>query len=176
MKTDKSVLHVFDKDELQALIDQATFDYTNSLEGYDAYFKTDAKTGMPIGGFRTGAYIHAVVTNAFDLIPVYLDHIDRGYTLHPEGTQAGPGASFTIAFWKSEAEQQADLAAIHAQVESDYNAEIAAQNKLIVDRVVAQRVAAEEKKEAAALEKKRGTRYAALEKEVISALRGDKHE
>lgn len=164
------VLRQPDEQELHALVDIATTEYVDSVQGIDEYFRTDANTGRAIAGERTGARVLVLATSAFDILPQYVDHFSRGYTLHPEGTQAGPGATFTISLWKPEADQKADLAKIHAQVEADYLASIAADNKVIIDRVVAQRVAAEEAKERAVAEKKRGTRYAALEQEVKLAL------
>ena len=168
------VLRKPDEAELQTLIDLATADYIDNVDGFDEFLRTDEKTGRAIGGFRKGSYIRLQVPSGDSILTMALENLAKGYEVHPEGTLQSVGVMWTVALYKPQAERDEDLRVIREQVTAAYEATIKAENDAVIAKVVAQRIAEEERKDAAAVAKHRGTRHAAIENEVLSALSGAK--
>lgn len=130
------VLRKETKQELQALKEAATFAYKSRQHGYDAFADTDPKTGHPIAKTVIGAYAPELVLSPAQIIPTYLEKIAEGYTLHEFGTIQHVGASQHIYFYKPEAQQRADIKAIHTEVETKYKSEIEEHNNSVIARQV----------------------------------------
>jgi hypothetical protein len=131
-----SILRKEVKQELQALKDAATAAYKNRQHGYDEFADTDPKTGRPIAKMVTGSYAPELVLSPAQIIPTYLAKIAEGYTLHEFGTMQYVGASQYIYFYKPEAQQRADIKALHLEVEAKYKKEIEEHNNAVVLRQV----------------------------------------
>lgn len=131
-----SILRKETKQELQALKDAATAAYKNRQHGYDEFADTDPKTGRPIAKMVTGSYAPELVLSPAQIIPTYLARIAEGYTLHEFGTMQYVGASQYIYFYKPEAQQRADIKALHLEVEAKYKKEIEEHNNTVVARQV----------------------------------------
>jgi len=120
-----SVLKTFDKIELQSRKDNATKFYDGGFCDEHALPATRA----------TVSQIAVMVQG----LPVTFKRRDEllaaGYT-HSDVTPLQHGAYFTFYVKKPQAEQKADLKAIHAEVESDYRASIERENELIIARQV----------------------------------------
>lgn len=132
-----SILRKETKTELQALKEAASATYKGRQHGYDAYAETDPKTGRPIAKMVTGAYVFERVPSAVQIIPTYLTKIAEGYTLHEFGTIQAFGAVYVdIYFYKPEAQQRADIKALHLEVEAKYKKGIEEHNNAVVARQV----------------------------------------
>ncbi|MDF3164491.1 hypothetical protein P3C24_26510 [Pseudomonas proteolytica] len=132
-----SILRKETKQELLALKEAATASYRNRQHGYDEFAGTDEKTGRAIGKMVTGAYVAELVLTPAEIIPRYLAKIAEGYTLHEHGTIPYAGATHYIYFYKPEAQQRADIKALHLEVEAKYREEIEEHNNSVVTRQVA---------------------------------------
>lgn len=120
-----SVLKTFDKITLQSLKDNAT-------KFYDGGFCDEH--ALP----ATRATVSQVAVMTLGLPATFKcrdELLAAGYT-HSDVTPLQHGAYFTIYMKKPQAEQKADLKAIHAQVESDYRASIERENEKIIARQV----------------------------------------
>lgn len=131
-----SILRKETRQELQALKEAASAAYKNRQHGYDAFAETDPKTGRSIAKMVIGAYAPELVLSPAQIIPTYLAKIAEGYTLHEFGTMQHAGPSHYIYFYKPEAQQRADIKAIHLEVETKYKREIEEHNNATVARQV----------------------------------------
>jgi hypothetical protein len=131
-----SILRKETKQELQALKEAATAAYKARQHGYDEFAETDPKTGRAIGKMVNGAYAPELVLSPAQIIPTYLAKIAEGYTLHELGTMQHVGSSHYIYFYKPEAQQRADIKALHLEVEKKYTRDIEEHNNAIVLRQV----------------------------------------
>lgn len=120
-----SVLKAFDKAALQTLKDNATKFYDGGFCDVEA---------LPV----TRASVSQVAIMVLGL-PAAFQRRDEllaaGYT-HSDITPLHTGAYITFYVKKPQAEQKADLKAIHAQVEADYRANIEYENERIIARQV----------------------------------------
>lgn len=131
-----SILRKEIKQELQALKDAATSAYRARQHGYDEFAETDPKTGRAIGRMVIGAYVAELAVTPSEIIPKYLEKVAEGYTLHEFGTMQHVGTSHYIYFYKPEAQQRADIKALHLEVEVKYKKEIEEHNNAVVARQV----------------------------------------
>lgn len=165
-----SILRKHNKQELNALTEAAVASYNNRQHGYDAHAETDPKTCRPIGKIVVGAYISELVPFATQLIPVYLAKIEEGYTPHELGTMPFAGTSHYIYFYKPQAEQEADIKAIHAAVEAEYKRELEESNRLIVERQVELELAAAQRRAAEVQASELKTQIAEMEVRIRAEL------
>ena len=131
-----SILRKEVKQELQALKDAATSSYRARQHGYDKFAETDPKTGRAIGRMVVGAYVAELAVTPSEIIPKYMEKVAEGYTLHEFGTMQHAGSSHYVYFYKPEAQQRADIKALHLEVEAKYKKEIEEHNNAVVARQV----------------------------------------
>lgn len=154
-----SVLKTFDKIELQSRKDNAT-------KFYDGGFCD--QNALP----ATRAAVSQVAIMALGLSAVFKsrdEFLATGY-MHSDITPQQHGAYFTFYVKKPQAEQKADLKAIHAQVESDYRASIDRENELIIARQVELETAAIDRQVEQELAAERQARRDAIETRVRAEL------
>ncbi|NWF13514.1 hypothetical protein HX785_07440 [Pseudomonas reactans] len=120
-----SVLKTFDKTTLQSLKDNATRFYDGGFCDEQALPSTRA-TVSQLSVMALG--LPAAFKRRDELLAA-------GYT-HSDVTPLQHGAYITFYVKKPQAEQKADLKAIHAHVEQDYRATIERENEKIIARQV----------------------------------------
>lgn len=120
-----SVLKTFDKTTLQSLKDNAT-------RFYDGGFCDE----QALPAIRTTASQLAVMALGLPAAFKRRDELLAAGFTHSDVTPLQHGAYITFYVKKPQAEQKADLKAIHAQVEQDYRATIERENEKIIARQV----------------------------------------
>lgn len=154
-----SALKTFDKITLQSLKDNAT-------RFYDGGFCDEQ--ALP----ATRATVSQVAVMALGL-PTALKRRDEllaaGYT-HSDITPLQHSAYITFYVKKPQAEQKADLKAIHAQVEQDYRASIERENEKIIARQVELEEAAIDRQVERELAAERQAQRTAIETRIRAEL------
>lgn len=120
-----SVLKAFDKTTLQSMKD-------NAAKFYDGGFCDE--NALP----AIRATVSQLAVMALGLPAAFKrrdEFLAAGY-MHSDVSPIQLGAYITFYVKKSQVEQKADMKAIHAQVESDYRANLERENELIIARQV----------------------------------------
>ncbi|MDD1984848.1 hypothetical protein [Pseudomonas asiatica] len=169
--TRNTVLRKPNKAELATLQEAAKSRFMNTPHGYDAFAGTDPKTGRAIGAWVEGAYISETVVAVTEILNVYNQKLEEGYTLHELGVQPY-FTSVQIYFYRPQADLDAALATIYKKVSDDYTASIQAENDEIIERQVQLLMAAEEKKKAERKALEQQQEVERIRKEVAETLQG----
>ncbi|WP_141250048.1 hypothetical protein [Pseudomonas sp. ACN8] len=177
----------FNQATLDALKAEATANYKNRIDGYDAYATTCPKTLRAIPGWVVGADVMATVVYQSELIPTYIDYAAKGYVY--KDTIPMVGSSAQILLTKPEkpvdldgAEvrvqgvqyQSDDIVKIHGEVEAKYRGECEAKDIAATqaekDRIYAEALAEVEVEEQAALADKAAARAAQIQARIAEKV------
>lgn len=154
-----TVLKTFDKAALQTLKDNAT-------KFYDGGFCDEC--AIPVIRSTVGQ----VAVMALGILATFQrrdELLAAGYT-PSDVTPQQHGAYITFYVKKPQAEQKADLKAIHAQVEASYRASIERDNELIVTRQVELELAAAQRRDDEAQASELKAQRAEMEKRIRAEL------
>lgn len=160
------MLKQIDPRELKARIEIAQAGYRDRKSGIDHFAATDQVSGRAVSKFIDGGTEVFQCSTPLDILPTYLDQIQRGYTPHPLSVVQVDHERFDIYFYKPEQVIQAALEQIAKDEATKYHAEIEEHNEQFIQQQVDAQLrvdAAREERAKAALE---AEKRALVEKQI----------
>jgi hypothetical protein len=159
-----------DPKELQSRIETAQALYRDRKSGINLHAEVGAH-GQPIVKMIDGGVETFLVPNAFEVLPVYLEAMALGNTLHPMGlVQTGldqyGGATFELYTYKPEAVTKAALEQIAQDEAAKYHAEVEQHNELFIQAQVDAQLKVDRAREERDLAKAEAERRAAVERQI----------
>lgn len=159
-----------DPKELQARIETAQALYRDRKSGINLHAEVGAH-GQPIAKMIDGGVETFLVPNAFEVLPVYLEVVALGNTLHPMGlVQTGldqyGGATFELYTYRPADVQKLALDKIATEVTADYHAEIEAHNEAFIQQAVTDQLRVDLAREERERTKAEAERRAQVEKDI----------
>lgn len=155
-----------DQQELQARIESAQAGYRDRKAGLDMNAGTDPVSGRAIPKQVDGGTVAFFCPHPLDILPTYLEQIQKGYQPHPLSVVQIDHSRFDVYFFKPESEIKAALEQIAKDETAKYHAEIEAHNAAFIESEVQAQLDIEECRVARELAEAAAKRRVEIEAEV----------
>jgi len=168
------MLKQVDQQELKARIEAAQTLYKDRKSGIDHFAEIDPVSGRPIGKYIDGGVETFPVPSAFEVLPVYLEAMAAGNTLHQLGlVQVGldyhGNPQFELYTYRPAKVQKASLDKIAADVTAQYTQEVESHNAAFIESEVQAQLSIEARRQERELAEAAAKRRAEIEAEVRAA-------
>ena len=130
------MLKQIDQRELKARIEIAQAGYKDKKAGIDFFAETDPVSGRPIAKHAEGGTVVFQCSTPLDILPTYLDQIQKGFQPHPLSVVQIDHERFDIYFYKPARVIEAALEKIAQDETAKYHAEVAAHNELFIQQKI----------------------------------------
>lgn len=165
------MLKQIDQRELTRRIAEAQALYKDRKSGIDHYAEVDPVSGRPISKYIDGGVETLPVPSAFEVLPVYLEAMAAGNTLHQLGlVQVGldfhGNPQFELYTHRPAQVQKLALDKIAADVTAQYTKEIEGHNEAFIAAEVQSQLSIEARRQERELAESAAKRRAEIEAEV----------
>jgi hypothetical protein len=160
------MLKQIDPRELKARIEIAQAGYRDRKSGIDHFAASDPVSGRAVSKFIDGGTEVFQCSTPLDILPTYLEQIQRGYEPHPLSVVQIDHERFDIYFFKPAPIIQAALEQIAKDETNRYYAEIETHNAAFIESEVQAQLDIEERRVARELAEAAAKRRAEIEAEV----------
>lgn len=155
-----------DEQELKARIEAAQAGYTDRKAGLDMNAGTDPVSGRAVPKKVDGGTVAFFCPSPLDILPTYLEQIQRGYQPHPLAVIQIDHARFDIYFFKPEPVIKAALEQIAKDETAKYHAEVEQHNELFIQAQVEAQLRVDRAREERDLAKAEAERRAKVERDI----------
>ena len=125
-----------DQQELQARIEVAQAGYRDRKAGLDMNAGIDEFSGRAIPKEVDGGTVTFFCPSPLDILPTYIEQIQKGYQPHPLSVLQIDHSRFDIYFFKPESDIKAALEQIAQDVTAQYYAEVEQHNEAFIQQQV----------------------------------------
>jgi hypothetical protein len=155
-----------DPKELQARIESAQAGYRDRKSGLDMNAATDPVSGRAVPKQVDGGTVVFFCPHPLDILPTYLEQVQKGYQPHPLSVVQIDHSRFDIYFFKPEPVIKAALEQIAQDVTAQYHEEIAVHNEQFIQQQVDAQLRVDLAREERERAVKETERRAAVEKQI----------
>ena len=160
-----------DPKELQARIEAAQAGYRDRKAGLDMNAGTDPVTGRAVPKQVDGGTVALFCPSPLDILPTYLEQIQKGYQPHPLSVVQIDHARFDVYLYRPESEIKAALEQIAKDETAKYYAEVEQHNELFIQAQVDAQLKVDRAREERDLAKAEAERRAAVEKQIRATFK-----
>jgi hypothetical protein len=160
------MIKTVDQKELKARIEIAQAGYKDKKAGIDFFAETDPVSGRPIAKHAEGGTVVFQCSTPLDILPTYLDQIEKGFQVHPLSVVQIDHARFDIYFYQPQSVIAAALDKISVDVTAEYNKEVDAHNAAFIESEVQAQLSIEARRRERELAEAAAKRRAEIEAEV----------
>lgn len=125
-----------DQKELKARIEIAQAGYKDKKSGIDFFAETDPVSGRPIAKHAEGGTVVFQCSTPLDILPTYLEQIQKGFQPHPLSVVQIDHERFDIYFYKPVHVIQAALEQIGKDETAKYHSEVEAHNEQFIQQQI----------------------------------------
>ncbi|VVN70882.1 hypothetical protein PS706_00424 [Pseudomonas fluorescens] len=155
-----------DPKELQARIEAAQAGYRERKAGLDMNAGIDPVSGRAVPKKVEGGTVTFFCPHPLDILPSYLEQIQKGYQPHPLSVVQIDHSRFDIYFFKPEPDIKAALEQVAQDVTARYYADVEQHNELFIQAQVDAQLKVDRAREERDLAKAEAERRAAVEREI----------